>query len=414
MSTTKYSNLILLLLIIFLLAEFRFFYLVSLPDIFSGSASNKFLVSIISILVFSIFIILNFLKSDRKFVIRIDIFFKNIITLLLIILFSGINSKLEHGYTMTNVIWFMVPFLILLMYFPLVRWLQYDIIYNKFLLLSKIVVGILCILFLFQSFIYNGGSTFLKLDGIISEYYTYGSGMRLYSVFEGYVRVLIIVIANEIICNDFKKSKFNLIIFFLMFFSIVVIDQSRYYILTILFSCLFVYMVHNNIVKHVKKMIFLLLLILLLLPIIFDKVYSIILSIEENTGSSYARISAIQYYIELMPKHFFWGLGITIPNEDSNLYKLILGPNEIYHYDDIGILGVFASLGIFGGIWYLLLIFKLLKIGITKLTNNSLAWGLIIGFCLAIPVMSYLDRPRISALLFMFVFIDLELKKTHS
>ena len=317
------------------------------------------------------------------------------------------------GYSFTQVLWEILPFTILLLYFPLCEIFQNDNNYELFIKIGQITISIVSILFIFQVYSYHGLSTvFLKIENIIPISYIYNltAPLRIYSVFEGLVRIFVILVAGKIIANNFKKSSLDIISLLLMLVAILYVDQSRYYLVTVLIAILSMYFVYNRRRLTVSSFLWTLILGTAGLFIILNRFGSISNSISDNTGSSFARTGAVEYYFE---KIFTYplGLGLPTPEKGTSFYYFIKGPDGYFNYDDIGIFGTLASLGFPGFIWYINLTVRLVVMWIKKLSSNVLAVGLLISFLMSLSIMSYLDRSRIIALMLTLVVIDKEFRK---
>lgn len=395
--------------LLFFLIEFRGFYLVSWPNLLGGAASNKTGLAIYSIVLFLIHLIYN------KGKLKLNIFGNYILILFLLLIFNSLLSMLLWGYSVTQVLWDVLPFSILLLYFPLCELFQTDSNYALFVKIGQITISIVSILFIIQVYRYHGLPTvFLKIEDIIPISYIYNLTvpLRIYSVFEGLVRVFVILVAWKIIANHFKKSFWDIVSLLLMLVAIFYVDQSRYYLVTVLIAILSMYFIYNKRRLTVSSLLWTLILGTAGLFIILNRFGSISDSISDNTGSSFARTGAIEYYFD---KIFTYplGLGLHTPEKGTSLYYFIKGPDGYFNYDDIGIFGTLGSLGIPGFIWYILLTIKLVMIWIKKLGSNVLIAGLLISFLMSLPIMSYLDRPRIIALMLTLVVINKESVKLN-
>lgn len=400
-------NKYLFVFLLFFLVEFRGFYLVSWPNLLGGAASNKTGLAIYSIVLFLIHLIYN------KGKLKLNIFGNYILILFIFLFLNSLVSMLLWGYSLTQVLWEILPFTILFLYFPLCEIFQNDNNYEFFIKIGQITISIVSILFIFQVYSYHGLSTvFLKIENIIPISYIYNltAPLRIYSVFEGLVRVFVILVAWKIIANNFKKSFWDIISLLLMLVAILYVDQSRYYLVTVLIAILSMYFIYNRRRLTVSSLLWTFIFGTAGLFIILNRFGSISNSISDNTGSSFARTGAIEYYFE---KIFTYplGLGLPTPEKGTSLYYFIKGPDGYFNYDDIGIFGTLGSLGIPGFIWYILLTIKLVMIWIKKLGSNVLIAGLLISFLMSLPIMSYLDRPRIIALILTLVIIDKEFIK---
>ena len=294
-------------------------------------------------------------------------------------------------YSITQVLWDVLPYSILLLYFPLCEIFKTERNYKLFVKIGQITISIVSILFVMQVYRYHGLQTlFLKIEEIIPISYIYNLTvpLRIYSVFEGLVRVFVILVAWKIIANHFKKSFFDIVSLLLMLVAIFYVDQSRYYLVTVLIVILSMYFIYNKRRLTLSSLLWTLILGTAGLFIISNKFGSISDSISDNTGSSFARTGAIEYYF-------------------------IKGPDGFFNYDDIGIFGTLGSLGVPGFVWYILLTINLIMTWVKKLSSNVLITGLLISFLMSLPIMSYIDRPRIIALTLTLVIINNESAKLN-
>lgn len=390
------------LFLIFYLVDSKFFYLIELPDYFAGEAQNKTLLGLLSITIFLIFIIVKKGKID------LGNFGGLILLLFAIIILSGINSITTFNYSFRQVVWPVFQFSVLLLYFPLKEIMLSEKYQNLFLIFGEITYSILSILFLVQSFFYQGiSSLFLKIENMIpSSYYYNFENLRIYSVFEGTVRILILLVAYRIINKKFKKCFLDIISFSLMLLAIITIDQSRYYLIITIVSIFILYLRNKSSVISFREL-FVIIIVFVLGAILLSKMSSSILdSYQENTGSSYARIGAILYYLKLVSLyHPLLGLSLSLPDGGTSAYYYVKGTQGLYNFSDIGIFGIYASLGILGFVWYCLLIYKLIK----RATNNSLVIALVANIILSIPIMSFIDRPRLVSLMLLLVIFDIQI-----
>ena len=106
-------------------------------------------------------------------------------------------------------------------------------------------------------------------------------------------------------------------------------------------------------------------------------------------------------------------MGLHTPDKGTSLYYLIKGPDGYFNYDDIGLFGTLGSLGLPGFIWYIFLTIKLVVTWIKRISSNALISGLLISFLMSLTIMSYLDRPRIIALMLTLVIVNKESLKLN-
>lgn len=402
-------NKYLFLFLLFFLIEFRGFYLVSWPSLLGGAASNKLGIAVYAIILFLVY----FIQNKGK--LKLGIFGNYILVFYLILILSSLVSVYLFGYSITQVLWDILPFSILLLYFPLCEVFQKDSNYALFVKIGQITISIVSILFIIQVYKYQGLPTiFLKIEDIIPLSYIYNLTvpLRIYSVFEGLVRIFVILVAWKIIAKQFRKSFWDIISLLLMLGAIFYVDQSRYYLVTVLVAILSMYLIYNRKNLTVSSLLGTLIFGTAGLLIIFNRFGSISDSISDNTGSSFARTGAIEYYLDKIFTYPF-GLGLHTPDKGTSLYYLIKGPDGYFNYDDIGLFGTLGSLGLPGFIWYIFLTIKLVMTWIKRISSNALISGLMISFVMSLTIMSYLDRPRIIALMLTMVIVNKESLKLN-
>lgn len=392
-------------ILLFFLIDCRFLYLIRLPDILGGASSNKFMLAIVSLLFFILHII--FTRH-----LKLGVFGIPIICFYFILMLNVVYMKLHYHYSDTQIIWGIIPYLILLAYFPLRDYLKNEDNYRRLMQIMvyiSITTGFILIL---QAIYYNQTHT-LFLDLNVTDYYRYRpeKNLRLYGYNDGLIRVSIIMSGFELVRNNFKvkNNLMHYINVIVCMIAIVYVDQGRVYLLIEILALIFMYIAYNGFHFRISaKRIFIALLILILAFVLArENIFSIVASLfDSNDGSSYARMGATSYYFSNWSDWLFTGLGIVIPDSGSSVYATIKGGLGIYNYDDIGILGIFASLGIFGFIWYLYITVKLWMNGRKRNSYFALNFGLLMVFLLSIPTQSYLDRGRLVSLLLTLVIVE--------
>jgi hypothetical protein len=381
-----------------------FFYLIPLPYIFTGPASNKVFAAVMAVICFVYYAI-----AFRKF--KFGKFGGWIISLYLILLISGISSIFNYEFKATSVLWECLTFFILLMYFPIVEYLKSVERIERLIQISELILSILAILFIIQYFLYNRGGldvVFLQLDGIITDTYILRPylPLRIYSVFEGTSRIFVLIAAYRCIKKKFKHCKIDFITLLLLLAAIVLIDQSRTYLLTILFGIIVIVFVEYKKYISIRQVFMYFLGVIAGIGFSVSKITSIFYTVSENEGSVWARLDALKYYMGVIQEHYFWGLGITIPEKTSVWYKYIKGTEGYYNYDDIGIAGVFFSLGIVGLIWYLLLFVYFIRIVSMTKHNKALSVAALVVFLFSSLLMSYIDKARLMSLMITMILVE--------
>lgn len=395
MSNKNTNRIFTVLFSILVLVEFRFFYLFPLPEIFSGSSSNKFLVSILCICIFFVYIIIY-----KK--IELGLFGKDLILLFIVLVILILNEFAGRKYNIGAIIWYYLPFCILMVYFPFKKWIAEDKNYKYFIKFTSVASIILCILFIYQV-ISAKNNIFLYID----DMYRYNNQMklRIYGVTDGLLRVFSIILLNDIFKNRFKNIMLELFAFILIISSMIIVEQARFYLICIILSCLLLYINYYGLKVNFTTMFIGILIFSLSFFFLYKNSASILGSINENTGSSYARMDAIKYYLENIFDNFVFGFGRIIPDQWSNKYLIVKGPYGIYNYDDIGIVGVLASMGAIIFLWYIFVAIKMISV---YRKSTPISKSLIFLFLISMLISSYLDNTRIICLTLTFAWIDKE------
>lgn len=384
--------------ILFLIGSTHFLYLINLKSIFTAT---NVLLSFFSILIFILSLVV--LDGKKYYNGRFSgvIFF-----FFLILVISSINSYYTFGYDLKDLGVYFLAYIPLALYYPFINVLRKKQYYNKFICLSEVFWGILAILFILQYFIcLNGGQYFLKISNLVAH----GYFMRIYGIFDGFLRAFILVIAHRIIYKGIRNSSFDVISFVLFLLSIILIDQSRYYLICVLLCVVIDYIYTNR--KQIKfsRITGLVILSISVLLIIRSNVKSINTSISSDQNYSLARIGGAKYYFNIFLNNIFWGIGpVVTPNEGTTAWSLVRGPFGIFHVSDVGIVGTMAMFGVPIVIFVVCVFVKSLNLvkettesqrgqNISLLTMMFVSW---------ISISSYLDTSRVLTLLFTLVFME--------
>lgn len=391
------------LLVLFFLLDVRLMFLLPLPAKMAGDGTNKLLLSVYSIILFFLFLGSHKLYHGK--------YTYCLISLFLIVFLSSVNAYITFGYRVTQVLWPVIPFCLLLLYFVLMKFLKIERYLRFFLKAGEFFWSMLCILFLIQRVLYLRSHTIiLQLDGLLPEYYLWHPelGFRIYSVFEGFLRVFILCLGFVCIKNHFKHCKSEIICLILSIAAVVLVDRSRYYLFTLILGLIAIFLWSSRGSKDSKEIIVAAVAIVVGFVYLNKLFASIAQSISENTGSSFARSGAISYYLDLLKTHFLFGLSMVSPDKGSSMYYFVHGPAGYFHYDDIGLIGTYAKLGIFALVWYIYILIKIIYLVVnTRGNNKALSVGLIIMMLVSSITQSYLDPQRLMSLLFTFIFTEL-------
>ncbi|MDD6403415.1 MAG: O-antigen ligase family protein [Mollicutes bacterium] len=382
-----------LLIIILLASSTRFFYITPLPKFFLQESSNVMCGAFFSVVIFVLFILLNKQLQLGKYGIEIWILY-------IIVLVNCVYMYVTYKYTITNLFYCIVPFLILLGYFPIIQFAENRSNYFFLLKTIEVIALILSIILLLQKYKYDtNNDIFLKINLPLNF-----TG-RFYNVSEGIIRIAIIISAYQIISRNIRLLSLINLVFCAL--SIFLVDQSRIYLLSVIIG-IFV-MIIMNIVYSGKKsnVIIYILLVAIGLFLIYSLYTSLTTTLNNfNDGSNYARRDAVTYYLAVIKDHLWTGLGLYVPNIGEAYSDFIKGPLGIYNYSDIGILGILASLGLGAVIWYIWCLIKGLILAL-KASDKVLCLGLISEMFVSMFTMTYFDSSRQCSLMLVLALLSI-------
>ncbi|KGH62270.1 hypothetical protein X375_05850 [Oenococcus oeni S13] len=393
---------------IFLLADSRFFYLIPMTSYLGGAASNKTLVGVIGFVLFVSMTIIN------GGIVKLGIYGKSIFLFLTFLFFQGIYEYFTYGYSFTTILFSIIPYFTLLMYMEILYVAQED--FEGLLKLIENIAIILSVLLLIQMFVYNHIHTMFlhfTLSDWFTVYYPTAKG-RFYTVAEGLIRCVPLLAFYDLL-RPKKTMLRSYLSFSFSLLAIIFIDQSRMYFLSVVIALIVMYMVANKDKITLNRLIGAIIILIVATIFIMQKLNSIYFDLSDSTnGSGYAREDAINYYWNLLSTHFFTGLGIVIPDPGAMYYNLIKGPEGIYNFDDIGLMGIYASMGFIGVIWYIYIVIKnFIYAHKTKgVFERALSYGLSFMMVFCCLTLSYLDKERLMALVITMVLINYGYRKS--
>ncbi len=397
------KSIFLMSIFILICAENKLFFLIPLPYIFASGTSNNTLLSLAALLISSVF----FLERKR---IALGYWGKTIIAMYVIVIGSFFHAYLRFGYRATQIIWSFTPFFLFLLYFPgkeLLKKRGYLDIFIRCLEINSIIMSLL---FTIQVFYYKGSDTiFLKLQDMIRYQYIYTQdiGLRIYNVFDGTTRVLILVAAYRSIRKGFKGCILDIVSFLAMLSAIIFVDRSRYYLMIVLLCCFIMYVKYNRGKVNRDRAILAICATIVGLVLIGGRLLSVIESITENTGSWYARAEGYLHFLGVFLKHPILGISPIEPEATSHLYQFVRGDAGIYFQDDIGMMGIVANFGLLGMLWFLNTIWKAIRLYMRTKKDKVLSLGILVALLLAIPLNSYLDRTRITSFVLTMLLLEI-------
>lgn len=382
-----------LLIIILLTSSTRFFYITPLPKFFLQESSNVMCGAFFSVIIFVLFILLNKQLQLGKYGIEIWILY-------IIVLVNCVYMYVTYKYTITNLFYCIVPFLILLGYFPIIQFAKNRSNYFFLLKTIEVIALILSIILLLQKYKYDtNNDIFLKINLPLNF-----TG-RFYNVSEGIIRIAVIISAYQIISKNIRLLSLINLVFCAL--SIFLVDQSRIYLLSVIIG-IFVMIIMNIVYSNKKSNV---MIYVLLVAIGLFLIYSLYTSLTTtlnnfNDGSNYARRDAVTYYLSVIKDHLWTGLGLYVPNIGEAYSDFIKGSLGIYNYSDIGILGILASLGLGAVIWYIWCLIKGLILSL-KASDKVLCLGLISEMFISMFTMTYFDSSRQCSLMLVLALLSI-------
>ena len=390
-------------IVLFYLCEFRFFYLISLPAVLVAGSTNKNLLAVFSVCAFAWFLI-----REKK--LKFGYFGISFILVFVSVTISTILSSFEFGYKLTQVIWGILPYLLLLLYFPAKRYLADKTTMEQFIVIGEIASIFVSILFFIQYAKYTGKpSVFLKIPDLIPDHYIWHpeEGLRIRNTFDGFFRVFSLVIFDRIIAKKFRKSLLDIISYATILAVILLIDRSRAYLVIVLVSSIAILIYRSR--KRITTVIFLVGSLALMggAAVAFIKLTSIAESVLNNSGSWFARVEAAGHYMGVGFEHIFFGIGMADPESYPAVEKYVRGLQGLYYPDDVGLFGLFALLGIIGIALYIVIMIKVCRSFKYATDNKALLFGLMICLILSSVLTSYFDKARLMALVFTAVLCEI-------
>ena len=394
-------------IVLFYLFEFRFFYLIPLPTVLVAGTTNKNLLAVFALMAFTYFL----LRTKK---ISFGYYGYTFILIFIAIAASTALSSLEFGYKTTQILWGIIPYLILLLYFPGRKYLADEDIREQFIVIGELCSIFIAIIFLAQYFVYKNQHTlFLNLPNMIPDHYIWhpNEGLRIRNTFDGFFRIFALIVADRIFAKKFRKCGLDFFSFLSITLVILMIDRSRSYLVIVMLSAISMLIYRAK--RKTTKAIFLIGSCTLIagVTVISNKLSSIFSSITDNSGSWFARVEGVVHFTKIGLEHFFLGIGMADPEAIASAERYVRGPEGIFYPDDVGIVGVFALTGVIGLVLYLVFITKVFKSIRYADRNKALIFGMFVCLILSSVLSSYFDRSRITALVLTAVFCEISISK---
>ena len=346
-----------LLIPLWLLLEYRFFFMIPLP--YTIDKLNTYHTRYLELLC-----VLVMCLAYRRYKKEYFSYYNNVIVFILIIIVDLICTLVRYsGVSMHEVIAPFSAYLLILLYFPLSGYFRSEGHFESFkrLLLRFNIVA--CALLVFQAFVYNTRHwLFLKVYEItyLDDLQIRGGLLRI-TYLTTIVSISVVISATELFSakKHVISNSVNLIVSAVYFGYVA---QTRMYIIVLLLVGLYVfYFLKNDTNKFVVTSTLLIgtaLIVFLAVKLdVKTMLYKLIQPLFNGSyirnGSYYARFEALFHFSKAILQYPLTGLGIIVPDTTSDYYYVIHGPHGWAVYTDVGILGTTAEFGLPMLIWFI-------------------------------------------------------------
>ncbi|AQR95097.1 hypothetical protein CLSAP_24110 [Clostridium saccharoperbutylacetonicum] len=371
------KNIVVYILIFIALLEVKFFYVVSLPSILNtfNTYNNKML-----ILLFVIIGVIFAFLHELKFKIKKRVFNIEVISFFIIYIIQVFISCVKYDQDFIEVFKASYFFLIPLLYYVLGYFLESEIKYKKLIKIIVLFSSVLSFLFIVQAIIYeNFGIIFLRLEELSGNRFLMRND-RIRLIQPALIISFSIILSwAELLKLEKRNNKilhFYNIILGLIY--LILVCQTRMLTLSILVSMTTIILVkRKGNLKQIALIILLAILMLVIYNLDFTKSFIKEFNLDSSTGSVYARQEGLDYYLKKIEDNPISPVGLLNEGDGIDVHNLersyILHGKQGYLFvSDVGIVGLTATLGIAGSIWFVFFIVKLLRILIYIRKNNKL------------------------------------------
>ena len=233
--------------------------------------------------------------------------------------------------------------------------------YKNFILCLTIYSIMFSIILLIQQYIYiKYRIIFLNIEDIIN----FRNGILRLSCNDAIIHMSTLFSIGYFFAENNKKIKFiHLLNIMIGTFAIFYVIQTRMMLIITMIigvSTLWKYNYKNSKQKIFSKILCIFSTVLLIISLRNEHIYKYV-QVNSQEGSIYARIGGYIYYIKEIILNPLMGLSGVINENIFGLAKKFHGPQEIYYFSDVGIIGTTAKLGIIAGIIYVYTIILTIK-----------------------------------------------------
>lgn len=358
----KVSYLLEKLIILILLVETKFIYLIPVPS-FISKINNAHQKIIVVMIIITIVLLLSTKLLNQRYMIftPVVLIFIGIYIIEIMLSYTNYDQGVLNAFIASN--YYLIP----ISYFIYSYYFRRDNGLEKFKNIFINFTIVLSILFLIQYILINFNIKFLQID---FEQVRFGD-LRIYESGNHFIKLGLIFASSNILSSRYNKK--DIITVALCTFNMIFIAKGRMAMIVIFISLLsmIMYKNKNDIVKFISTMVILIIIGILALQTDIAKTY---IEASKVVDASYTnRTKTIDMYIEQISKNPIWGMGFIRDMEDSESTKLLTGPMGTYTRTDVGIIGFTNCFGLVGFIWYIGFIFSSIFyiIKIKKIVNKE-------------------------------------------
>ena len=306
----------------------------------------------------AIFAILYMIKNFKKVLKNQYPFKKEILILILICFISEIGAAIQYGQPILYGLFGMHYIFIYFLYFYFVDYFNENN-ENAISNMKKIMINfgtIMSFLYLIQALIYP------KFIIFHMSYGERGGHVRFYT---GYVLILFAIIFTYAkLLRKFKIQTFGALC--LQLGSLIIVTQTRNFILAIFIVLLCGLFIKKKNTKVIG--IYFVLCFFILYGVFFSDnnnilnnlMSSLFIESQQSDGNVGVRIDEINFYLEVLKRNVFSGMGILYSRFELTNYITGFIP---YHYfvGDIGMIGFIVQTGMLGAIWFIIFLISFYK-----------------------------------------------------
>lgn len=360
-------------ILLILLFEMRFFYIMSIPLEKFNTYHNKLIIFIL-IITTCIMLIIKYIKIGYKK----SIFFSYVIFFIVMYFIQFCISILRYNQTVFDIFSSSYYFLIVLFYFILIYYVKDDKTYNNIIRFIVYGTTILAVLFILQAILYSiSNRIFLNIFELNNglEIQTRGEGIRLtqpstllsFSIILSYSEILKCRIQRKRLKSIYILNVLLGIIYLLVVCKTRVLTISVIGTLFLITACIST----KDIRK--KSLIIVVLIFSGIIVLNLNSTKEFIKSFnQQESGSVFARKEAISYFTKQFKESMLLGRGFINDIEGTEAFYIVHGPQGYLNTTDVGIVGLMCIWGSIGLVWFFSILIKMINIIIKIYSKGNL------------------------------------------